>query len=594
MADSKLFVLEKLGVLFRGKSLEPQTASRKNREEHRFSAHSPVWAYENPNAQRPFFGSSQKVYDYLPAGTTPRQALSHTPIIVLLGAEATGQFMELIDNKQCIILVFEPDEQTLSRLLDMIPPAKLGRNGLFCFTGDPYSFNPSLQDLLPKEIFQSGFPAFFQTNRIGEEYAQWAASVMEYLEMLYYRQSIYPILGQAFVRSLPIRNITRGLFYDQQLHSYENIHEYVTRPDISGMHNAFSGETALLVAAGPALAAKIEFIRENKDHAVVICVNNAIKPLLEAGIKPHFVIINDTSIDSGQVFKHIEKTPETILVGHALSDLGGDRFRQKFLFGTYIPEVYPARPMLRLHGSVISTAFSLARHLGCTKCVFVGAQLSSNNPWSLSYAKGTVKPNSPTIERELINRFPQLYPVATPTGETVFTTLNFRDAALWLSEEIRLSGIECINTSPDSILFGQGITFDENPQLPKRKIRRLFSALFSISAPLPDRSKVLQFIKAEKNKWRNIATVLTQLNTNTDSDFVLKGLAILEQLDQGNITNLVQRFEEFSNVKFNDMVFGSNSHDAQAKGLHYYFHHVIRMAREFEKILMEQEGLIKR
>lgn len=592
MPDNKLIVLEKLGVLFRGTSLESRGEPSRDAGQHRFSDHTPVWDYENPRAQRPFFDNDHAIYDSLPEETTPQQALSRTRLVVLLGAQVSPEARELIENTQCILLVFEPDEQALSTFMDTFPPAKLGRSGLFCFTGDPYSFSPSLQDLLPTEILQTGFPVFFQTERIEEQYASWAQTVREYLEILFYRQAIYPILGQAFTRSLPIRTITRGLFYDQQLHCYENIHEYAIRPDISGIHNAFAGETAILVAAGPALAAKIDFIRENRDRTVVICVNNAVKPLLEAGIKPHFVIINDTSIASGQVFKHISATPETILVGHCLSDLGGDRFRHKFLFGTFLPELFAPRPMLRLHGSVISTAFSLARHLGCARCVFVGVQLASNNPWGLSYAKGAVKPDAPTHKKELIHKHPQLYPVATPAGESLFTTLNFRDAALWLSEEIRISGIPCINTCESSILFGAGITFQDAPQLPERNLKRRFSDLFTVQGTPPDLSKVLAFIKSEHKKWRDIASVLEQLNRSDGKDFVARGLAILEQLDQGNITNLVQRFEDFNNVKFNELVFTSNSLDDKSKGLHYYFHYVIRMAKTFTQVLQEQERLL--
>ncbi|WP_147819508.1 6-hydroxymethylpterin diphosphokinase MptE-like protein [Salidesulfovibrio onnuriiensis] len=591
-ATGKLLVLEKLGVLFRGQSIPASSQAATENSEHVFSAHTPVWAYESPRAQQPFFGTPQKIYDYLPSGSTPRETLQHTPLIVALGAEPSPQLLELIEERHGILLLFEPDEDTLERFLQTIPPARLGRNGLFCFTGDPYSFTPALQDLLPKELLQAGFPVFFQTARIARDFETWAHNVREYLEILYYRQAIYPILGQAFAKALPIRNITRGLFYDQQLHSYENIREALGRPDISQLRNAFAGETAILVAAGPALAAKIDFIRENQDRAVVICVNNALKPLLEAGVKPHFVIINDTSIASGQVFRHVKKTPETILVGHCLSDLGNDRFRQKFLFGTYLPEVFTPRPMLRLHGSVISTAFSLARHLGCNRCVFVGAQLSSDNPWGLSYAKGTVKEETDRQERPLINKYPQLYPMQTPAGETVFTTLNFRDASLWLAEEIRISGIQCVNTCPSSILFGKGIDFDENPKLPERDLQRAFAPLFSITGNSASRGKILAFVQAEQKKWRDISSVLESLNQQTGPDFVPKGLAILEQLDQGNITNLVQRFENFDNVKFNDLVFTSGSAEEQAKGLHYYFHYVTRMAHAFMDVLREQERLI--
>jgi hypothetical protein len=87
------------------------------------------------------------------------------------------------------------------------------------------------------------------------------------------------------------------------------------------------------------------------------------------------------------------------LVGDVRSELGGDTFPNKYIFGSYRPELFGTRPSLRLHGSVITTAFSLARHMGCSRCVLVGAQLCSDNPWIMSYSKGSIHENRTAVEK---------------------------------------------------------------------------------------------------------------------------------------------------------------------------------------------------
>ena len=584
MENSKIAALVELGILCRGEPVEVHGGGAADPGPHTVSGHDQLCRFENPKFRHPFEDASLEAFTFFPPGTSVESGLARTKLAVVLGASDTPQLRACLESPDTVVVLFEPDERALIAFLDAARLASLNRKNFFCFTGDPYSFNPALQDLFPAEVFKRGTPLFLVTRRIEKDYGIWAAQVIDYFEVLHYRHAIYPLSGQSLSRSRPIRNIFRGLVYDQQRHAYENVPAYLSCPPIAELRNRLRGLPAILAAAGPGLPDRFDYLRANRDRAVIICVNNAVKPLVEAGIRPHFVIINDTSIDSGIVFRHIPELPETILVAHCLSDLGGDRFRQKYLFGNFLPEIFGNREMLRLHGSVISTAFSLASHLGCSKCVLAGAQLASDNPWGLGYAKGTVKNRPEDGEKPLIHEYPQLYPVATPFGERRYTTVNFRDAALWLAEVIRLSGVECVNTSRSSILYGRGIEYDPEPMLPKVSVAGPFSQLFRASAPRLDRREVRRYVSHELGLWKSVRDAVGAMLDETGPAMAAKGMAILAQLDGSNVTYMVERRRPFDNPKFYRLVFQGGEADRR-EGLRHYFENVLDMSEEFLALL---------
>jgi hypothetical protein len=582
MENSKIAALVELGILCRGVQVETVGDGAPDPGPHRFSDHPQLCRFENPTFRYPFDDRSRAAFAPLPPETGMESALAATRLVVLLGTADSPELRRALASQGTVVVLFEPDERVLIQFLERFKLAGLNRPNLFCFTGDPRSFDPPLQEMLPGDMFRMGVPAFFVTDRVRTLYGEWADRVVEYLETLHYRHAIYGLSGQALTRSKPLRDIHRGLLYDQQLHAFENAPEYLTAPPIGWLRNRLRGTEAILVAAGPDLPEKLEWIGRSREQGVIICVNNAVKPLAEAGIRPHFVVINDTSIDSGLVFRHIPKMPETILVAHCLSDLGGDHFRQKYLFGSFLPHIFGERDNLRLHGSVISTAFSLARYLGCSRCVLVGAQLASANPWGLSYAQGTVKDAPGTQERELINEHPQLCPVATPFGKPLFTTLNFLDAALWLAEEIRVSGVPCVNTSKASILYGEGIEYDEEPELsgtvPNMK------ELFRPEPPHVDIREAGRWLRREIQLWTSVREAARTLLADDTPAMTAKGMAILNQLDANNVTYLAERRGGFSNWDFHQLVFEGDEADRR-KGLRLYFRHVFAMSGEFLELL---------
>ena len=590
MENSKIAALVELGILCRGEQIPATGDGAVDPGPHRYSAHNQLCRYEHPKFHHPYENPALEAYSLFGPKLTMARALARTRLVILLGVADSEEFRQCVASPQTVVILFEPDERVLTGFLERTRLAGLNRDNFFCFTGDPRSFDPPLQEMLPGELFRVGTPAVFLTDRVREHYADWAHQVIAYMEILHYRHAIYGLSGQALARSRPLRDIHRGLIYDQQRHVYENIPDYLTAPDISQLKNRFPGTQAILVAAGPDLPERFDYIRRNRDRALVICVNNALKPLAEAGIKPHFTVINDTSIASGQVFRRIPPQPGTILVGHCLSELGGDTFQQKYLFGSILPKIFGEREELRLHGSVISTAFSLARHLGCSRCILVGAQLASDNPWKLGYAKGTLKDRRPRRDKPLTNAYPQLYPVTTPFGGQLYTTLNFLDAALWLSEEIRVSDLPCVNTSKASILYGRGIEYGEEPEIELGQVplTRTMADLFRPEPPAADPREALKFLRHEAKLWVSVRDTAKALLADTSPAMNAKGMIILNQLDRNNVTYLVERTafsgERFDVQVFYDLVFRGGEKE-RTKGLKGYFRSVRALSEEFLGII---------
>ncbi|MDR3641669.1 MAG: DUF115 domain-containing protein [Humidesulfovibrio sp.] len=545
-----------------------------------------MWAFEAPGYSQPFYGSGKgRIYETLPPDTTMPAALGHTRFIVFVGAADTAALRQALAVRDAFLLIFESDAARLARFAQDVSPVQLAKRAIILH-GDLQAFEPPLSSVLSKQAFQHGFPVFFALPEVVRSQRVYLEQVEALLETMFYRHCIYPLSGQSHNRGLPLRPMLRSLFFDQQLHSYENVLDYTTQPDISALRKAFLGETAILVAAGPDLAAKIEYLRQQRDNALVLAVNNALKPMLAAGVRPHFVVVNDTSGLTAKSWEGLPPLPDIPLVAHCLSNLGGAVFPAKFLFGNYRPELFGTRPGLRLHGSVITTAFSLARHMGCARCVLVGAQLASATGKVMEYAKNSIHEAGPPPHQAPSSDFghPQLFPVTNALGVRLHTNLNFLDASLWLMDEIRTSGVPCVNTTMESLVHGPGVEYDPNYQVPpSAHLAQRRARLAARRQPTDrDRQGIREAMGADLGAWHSVVVGVREiLELPPGQDFLTPAFALLTQFDQSNISYLVQRFEDFDNPHFHRQVFEGRDVAEREAGMRYYLEYVLRMAGVF-------------
>lgn len=590
--QGRLAALIRAGVLVLGKDARPETDGPDDgtgAARHRFHDHDPLWNFLPPRLARPL-GPDQDppLFETLPVDTGLPRALSRTRCCLFAGAADSPELRLALLRPELPLLVFEPSSRRLRELLATVGDADLARGKTFLFCGDHGRFDRPLSAYLGRGLFDLGYPVFFVQDRVAARHGQWLRGLVELVETLYFRYRIYPVEGQALRRSLPLRPMQKGLFYDQVRHLYENTPFFLTTGRIDAARGAFPGATAVCVAAGPALDGQIERIRACRDRgALVIAVNNALPPLVRQGLRPHFAVINDTSVEAGKAFADLPELPDTALVAHPLAAAGRGVFRRRLFFDTALPELFGTRTGLRLHGSVITTAFSLARHLGCARVVLAGVQLAFPCHGQ-GYATGTLHDATVHTPPPDPHHWPSGYPVRTFDGRPCWTTPNFLDARTWFADEIRVSGLPVVNLTPDSLLYGPGIAVDPDflPEPEPDKWAGL-AGLFPSPPPTVDPAAVRGWLDGEAGLWTTVAGAAREWRDTPRSDTARLDLArvLVERFDAAGVSYMGQRYRDFNNSAFHNLFFAGTDPVRRLDGAESYFTSLGAMAEEFLGLL---------
>src|SRR5690606_27225648 len=74
-----------------------------------------------------------------------------------------------------------------------------------------------------------------------------------------------------------------------------NADRYIASPGIEDLRDALAGKPAVVVSAGPSLVRNIHELAKPgvRDRVCIIAVQTTLKPLLAAGVRPHFVVALD-------------------------------------------------------------------------------------------------------------------------------------------------------------------------------------------------------------------------------------------------------------------------------------------------------------
>lgn len=591
-----LIVFQELGLLaLSAASLEaPAVPDTPESGHHAYHHHNALWDYCKPTLARPFAGGGgPEVFATPPAGTTLAQATARTRFLVFIGARATPELAAALERAEGVCLVFEPDLDRLREYLSAVKPRELANKGVFFVGGDPDQLAVPLLSMLPEAMCNLGYPLFFASPELAGAMSGYVRRVEEMIELFYYRNVIYSLDSQDTIRGLPLRPMVRDYVYDRLKHLYENLTPCLTGGVLQDLLGALSGHTAILAAAGPALADSLDYIRANRERAVLIAVNSAVKPLLAAGITPDFVVINDTSTDSEPTLAGLPPLPGVRLVAHCLSTTGSTAagepcFVRPYFFGNFPGQPFPKRASLLLHGSVITTAFALAEYLGCTRAVLAGVQLSSPDPLAMNYARGSQHEAqaSGVTEFAPTHRWPELYPVTAADGTSMFTTLNFFDAAQWFADRIRQAGLSVVNLCAASILTGPGIVFDPAPTLPDAPELADTIAAIGTSDLTGRRTRVLDYIRQEMLRWKNKQLGARQAAADLRSadDFIAAS-------DRDNTSFMLQRFGDFDNARFHAAYFEGADDAGRMDAAKYFLEAMDAMCAALLKILREQHHL---
>lgn len=166
-------------------------------------------------------------------------------------------------------------------------------------------------------------------------------------------------------------------------------------PSVQSLYHSAKNKTACIVAAGPSLDAILPFLSEIKKRAVIICVDTALRACLRQGIEPDFIVLSDAQYWNSRHITDLE-APNAILVTEIMAYKSVFRFscKEKLLIaswnplGKYLEKDFSDNVFLSPGGTVASTAWELARFLGCNQIYLAGLDLGF--PQKRTHTKGSL------------------------------------------------------------------------------------------------------------------------------------------------------------------------------------------------------------
>jgi hypothetical protein len=172
----------------------------------------------------------------------------------------------------------------------------------------------------------------------------------------------------------------------------QNLDHYATRPGIETLRGVFAGRSAIVVSAGPSLQRNVELLSRPgvADRFVIVAAQTVLRPLLDRGIRPHFVCALDYNEVSKRFYEGLteEAVRGVTLVAEPKVNpsvpaafpgkirMVGDEFLDAVL-GAREASGGVARQMGRIQAgtTVAHLCCYLARFLGCDPVCLIGQDL---------------------------------------------------------------------------------------------------------------------------------------------------------------------------------------------------------------------------
>jgi hypothetical protein len=163
---------------------------------------------------------------------------------------------------------------------------------------------------------------------------------------------------------------------------FHNLPRFAVSPGVASLYGRFQGLPALVLASGPSLDEVMPDLPQLARKSVVISVDTSYRSTLSRGVWPDFLVVIDPQYWNT---RHLDgaRAGETLVITEgstnprALRLLEGRQFFMSSLFplGRTIESICGPKGELGAGGSVATTAWDLARRLGCRPVVMAGLDL---------------------------------------------------------------------------------------------------------------------------------------------------------------------------------------------------------------------------
>ena len=173
-----------------------------------------------------------------------------------------------------------------------------------------------------------------------------------------------------------------------------NLGRFIDSPDAGIFYGKFTGIPAIVVAAGPSLHMSMDFIRRNRDSALIVAVDTAYRILVRAGIEPHFCLAVDPQVINARYFEGTGPTETVLVTDPTVHPATFRLFRGRavtagiaFEMMKWIEKISGARAELSHGGSVSTNAYDFAKKLGASPVIMTGQDLAFTGGYA--HARGS-------------------------------------------------------------------------------------------------------------------------------------------------------------------------------------------------------------
>lgn len=288
-------------------------------------------------------------------------------------------------GRELTVLVYEPDVPLLRAVLERVDHSGALASGIVVMLTDPRDGALMSAALKGAEAFVTLGTEYVHhppsVDRLGASAKQFCDTFAKCVSAM--RTLIATTLMQSDVTA---RN------------QLMNADRYATCGGINDLKDAAKGRLGVVVSAGPSLQRNLHELKRTgvRDRCAIVAVQTVLRPMLEAGIKPHFI----TALDYHEVSKRFyegltrEDVEGITLIVEPKANAAileawpgevrvvGDAFLDEMLGEKIVRE----RQTLKSGATVAHLCYYVARHLGCDPVALIGQDLAFTD--GQYYAKG--------------------------------------------------------------------------------------------------------------------------------------------------------------------------------------------------------------
>lgn len=346
-----------------------------------------------------------------------RQQMEANDIIITFGIGLGYLLDEVYNTYSSKIFVYEPDIEVLHFVLNNVDISEHLASGRVFITD-------KLDELL-KKISST----YITKDKVEIVYLKNYA-VVKSKELLELTQKVYETCKTKMVDVNTIKKFSKKWL----LNSLQNISSVNNSSvcKLSDLENKFSGQTALILAAGPSLSENIEKIKASRDKYVIFAVNKVLRVLDANGIIPDFVVC----LDAKFVDKTLTGLEDFCSKTNCILDLRSDssillknfkRFFVSFSENDFVIKKLAAyNPFIKtyeLGGSATTMALVAAAKMGFSKIIFSGLDLAIKD--DVLYSTGEVVEKLSDSQIALGTVKKNLVKVKSVTGSLVTTREDY-------------------------------------------------------------------------------------------------------------------------------------------------------------------------